>query len=821
MGEYEANAEQRAFLDDVRSGGGNTILSSRAGTGKTRTILESLAVLPHSLRRNTVLIAFSSDIAAVLKKRAPAGVDVKTLHALGLRACAKAWGWGSSTDNVDKYKGQNTAAAVSGADRDSSLREWSHCLHRVTSMCKSVMAVTDGEIDGVIDRLSQDHPGDPSEVWRCSLCARQEPRLEGYDRAGPCGSGGCGGTMEEAEDVPRLRFVEQVKECLERATYDLAPSDVEEGQMDRVFPRTIDFDDMCYLPVRMRLKMAKYDRVFCDEAQDLNKVQHYLVVGSLAREGRFFGVGDPYQCHPAGERVLVSPGMDVPIEDLKDGDAVMGWNRQSQKMIGGRKVRVGTRPFRGTMHKLTVLGYQGEGSPTTRVTSNHRLLCRWTDRKSRTCVTYLMWREGFGFRVGWCQLFSGKDNTLHLRVRANQEKADRVWILAAHASRTSASVHESIVAARWGIPTVTYEPVNGAEHLTAESIGQIFEAVRETNYASGFAALEAHGRKVDYPLLPWPEKGGGSYKRATYFEVHAANVIPGLMSVPLPGGVNRWSPVISNETATYEGLVYSLDVEKDHSYSAGGLVVLNSIYRWRGAMPDSLARLGRELDAKELKMTMTYRCGKAIVREAQKIVPDFQAGPDQHEGEVVEGVTPVRMMKEARAGDFILSRTNAPLLGLCLGFLREGRRANIKGRDIGQKLAALVRRAKAKSIPELRGWVDEWAEKESERLVSKGDSPALIQDIRACLSVMIANCPDVYSVEGKIARLFDDEDDASRITLATTHRAKGMERERVWLLRDTYRPNGNDEERCLLYVGVTRAIQTLFMVKGAVQGDEE
>lgn len=52
-----------------------------------------------------------------------------------------------------------------------------------------------------------------------------------------------------------------------------------------------------------------------------------------------------------------------------------------------------------------------------------------------------------------------------------------------------------------------------------------------------------------------------------------------------------------------------------------------AIYGFRGADSESLDRLKAELQATELGLTVTYRCGKAIVERAQRLVPDFEAAP--------------------------------------------------------------------------------------------------------------------------------------------------------------------------------------------------
>jgi hypothetical protein len=91
------------------------------------------------------------------------------------------------------------------------------------------------------------------------------------------------------------------------------------------------------------------------------------------------------------------------------------------------------------------------------------------------------------------------------------------------------------------------------------------------------------------------------------------------------------------------------------------------------------------------------------------------------------------MEVEARAGDFILSRTNAPLISLCMSFLAEGRRAIIQGRDIGSSLAVFVKKSKAKDVHALRTYVENWSNKECARLSAKGRDTQSVEDKAACI----------------------------------------------------------------------------------------
>ena len=57
----------------------------------------------------------------------------------------------------------------------------------------------------------------------------------------------------------------------------------------------IDFDDMIWLPVVLDLPQRKFDRVFIDECQDLNRSQIELSLRAVKPDGRILAVGDPHQ----------------------------------------------------------------------------------------------------------------------------------------------------------------------------------------------------------------------------------------------------------------------------------------------------------------------------------------------------------------------------------------------------------------------------------------------------------------------------------------------------------------------------------------------
>lgn len=254
---------------------------------------------------------------------------------------------------------------------------------------------------------------------------------------------------------------------------------------------------------------------------------------------------------------------------------------------------------------------------------------------------------------------------------------------------------------------------------------------------------------------------------------------------------------------------------------------LQAIYWFRGADKDAMNNVISALDAKVLPLSITYRCARKIVEVANKYVPDLEAAPDAPEGVVAEA-TVDQMVKDAKAGDFILSRTNAPLADLCLKLVKDGKRASIQGRDIGTTLAAFVRKSKCTTIESLREHIDRWAVREIDRILKKDPegSIALVEDKAATLNVLAEQCDTVDELLADLEKLFSDNKNAdkspdlTKITLSTTHKAKGLERERCYLLADTFlrvrkgEQEPNQEEKNLYYVAVTRAKRELYFVRG-------
>jgi DNA helicase-2/ATP-dependent DNA helicase PcrA len=251
----------------------------------------------------------------------------------------------------------------------------------------------------------------------------------------------------------------------------------------------------------------------------------------------------------------------------------------------------------------------------------------------------------------------------------------------------------------------------------------------------------------------------------------------------------------------------------------GGLFVAvgddrQAIYGFAGADPESLPNIIRETAATVLPLTVTRRCPKAVVALAQRLVPDYVAHEDAPEGSV-SSLAGERLLDVLVAGDAVVSRTNAPLVATCLKLLARGTAAKIMGRkDVAEGLVKLIKKAKTDDVGDLLEFIGSWRDREVAKLLKANKSVDAVCDKCDCIFALAEGVFTVADLLARIERIFTDTEEGRVVLLSSTHRAKGLEWNRVYLLEATYRPGSEDiQEDNLLYVAITRAKQELVMVQ--------
>jgi len=297
---------------------------------------------------------------------------------------------------------------------------------------------------------------------------------------------------------------------------------------------------------------------------------------------------------------------------------------------------------------------------------------------------------------------------------------------------------------------------------------------------------------------------------------------------------DKYDNVIVDEAQDLSVMQHRI-VEK--SVKHGGRIIAagdihQAIYGWRAAASDSIPQLIEKFHLEELDLTVSFRCGTRIIEEAQAIVPEIEARPDAHTGEVIrQGDWGAETFQH---GDAILCRNNGPLIGTAYRLISAGVPIFVIGRDIGRGLKNLIKilqKRGANSASDLMMLAEEWKEVELARLhaANKFSQMQAVDDKATSLIAIItgSGAREIDEVILRIDELFSKK--SGKVCLSTIHRAKGMEWPRVFFLDDELIPSywtlkavAQDpnrfqwmlqEEFNIRYVAVTRAIDQLTYVR--------
>ena len=88
---------------------------------------------------------------------------------------------------------------------------------------------------------------------------------------------------------------------------------------------------------------------------------------------------------------------------------------------------------------------------------------------------------------------------------------------------------------------------------------------------------------------------------------------------------------------------------------------------------------------------------------------------------------------------------------------------------------------------------------------------AQLQDNVDTINTLAETVTSVEELTRKLEMLFNDGAGAASVMCSTVHKAKGLEADRVWILEDTLKSGGLEEEN-IRYVAYTRARKELCLV---------
>lgn len=244
----------------------------------------------------------------------------------------------------------------------------------------------------------------------------------------------------------------------------------------------LDFDDLLSEAVRLVTESQwarehwseRFLHVLIDEFQDVNQAQFEWAKALASKHGNICVVGDDDQCVAAGSSVLTPQG-NFAIESLQSGATVVGAAGRGTT-APAEVSEVKTRHYEGPLIQATT-----QSGRVLRVTPNHMCFARLGVRGD-VFYAYLMYRRDKGYRLGIAVAArsDGRDPDLvnGLRVRANQEGADKMWVLRVCRSRSEAAFYENLWAFEFGIPTTIFSVAGrGPLNMTQAQVDELYERI--------------------------------------------------------------------------------------------------------------------------------------------------------------------------------------------------------------------------------------------------------------------------------------------------------------------------------------------------------
>jgi DNA helicase-2/ATP-dependent DNA helicase PcrA len=500
--------------------------------------------------------------------------------------------------------------------------------------------------------------------------------------------------LDDKQYAPRavLSLISKAKETLQ--TPDDILNDFSASPFERAVGRAyqlyqskltlsnaLDFDDLIMKTVQLLRESEKarehyqnrFHFVHCDEFQDVNDSQYQLLTLFAGKYKNICVVGDDDQCVVEGTPILTPSGY-VPVEQIREGDTVLA-------ACGGPHLapaaveKVMVNDYAGPVRSI-----QTEQGAAVRVTPNHVMFGEpdkkapkevWESQglqREKGCsprrlyfkenaVSFAMFqsrdkathwkRVSLGFGQPEFVVFAVSNrNTKDLR-RAEFNNYDDAWDYAkrlqSQLDLPRINVTASIVKERFAQRAELLTLWHSLPVVVDDRDGRGSELLR----CGAKRPVSACANKEQDDRTGRPLGEGREWASAP----HSAGVHS---HAPLPAVLD--SPVCAITDEAYIGKVYDLSVANLRNYVAGGIVVHNSIYAFRGANVQIILNFERDFpDAAIIKLEQNYRSTRNILDAAYHVVrnnrgrADKRLWTDKHEGESITLVEAPNEVEEAAA----------------------------------------------------------------------------------------------------------------------------------------------------------------------------
>lgn len=279
-----------------------------------------------------------------------------------------------------------------------------------------------------------------------------------------------------------------------------------------------------------------------------------------------------------------------------------------------------------------------------------------------------------------------------------------------------------------------------------------------------------------------------------------------LMPTVFHGAFPRYPLVLVDEAQDLSALNHAMlrKLAKRRLIAVGD--ACQAIYGFRGAHQDSMEQLRGTFAMREKVLSISFRCPKRVVEHAHWRAPHMRWPSWARDGSV-STLTSWRASDIAESAA-ILCRNNAPLFGIAIRLLRNGRTCQLDGKDIITSLTKIMRKFGGSDIrrTDVLARIDVWCE--TEKAKNKHRAWPRIEDRAECMRTFANEGPTLGDALAYAQHLMHLH---SPLKLSTIHKAKGLEFDHVYFL-DNDLVGDDEQEPNLRYVAITRAKDTLTYI---------
>lgn len=309
--------------------------------------------------------------------------------------------------------------------------------------------------------------------------------------------------------------------------------------------------------------------------------------------------------------------------------------------------------------------------------------------------------------------------------------------------------------------------------------------------------------------------------------------IPYIKNLEMP----KFDKMLIDEAQDMNSLQIAL-ISRCCEQGAKGIVVgddFQSIYGFTGSLPDSFIQIQKAFNAKDMPLSICYRCPVEVIKVARMIDGNRTEWREDAPQGKVDYILQDKIPEMAQPRDLIISRLTAPLLGFAVKLIAKRVAAVVLGRNIGEQITKYIDETmKTHHGEEEPSWDDfvrrlEFFTDHNKEKISKQRNPEqqleMLQDkfdcIMTCFNSPGFDTTTMQSFKHSIASLFSDK--TSLVTLATIHRVKGLEADRVFVIMDkggkeimplvwkNQLPWQYKQEMNIAYVAFTRAKKEMYL----------